>query len=54
VLTGPADIYGGTLAELEAEIRRLSDPEGLPQRELIHREILITAIQLAEYEGQSL
>ena len=51
VLTGPADIYGGTLAEVEAEIRRLSDPEGLTQRELVHREILITAIQLANYEG---
>jgi hypothetical protein len=51
VLTGPADIYGGTLAELEAEIRHLSDPEGLTQRELIQREILITAIQLAQYEG---
>jgi len=53
-LTGPADIYGSTLAELEAEIRRLSEAEDLTQRELIQREILVTAIQLSRYEGDSL
>ena len=51
VLTGPADIYGGTLAQIEHEIRRLRHPEGLSKRELLHREILVTALQLAKYDG---
>ncbi len=51
VLTGPMDIYGGTLANIESEIGRLGDPTGLTKRELLHREILITAIQLTKYEG---